>query len=203
MANYINPTALFKIGYGLYIVSAKEGDKDNACIVNTVSQLTDKKLLVSVTINKANLTHDMVKNTGMMNVMCLSDEAPFEVFEYFGFHSGRDTEKFVTPNLQRSENGLVVIENYSNAYFSLKVEQEVDLDSHTLFICEVTEAKIVSDKPSMTYAYYHSHVKPQPQKKSKGYVCTVCGYVYEGDELPDDFICPLCKHGVDVFEKIQ
>lgn len=203
MSNNINPTALFKIGYGLYIVTAKEGDKDNACIVNTVCQLTDSKLRVSVTINKANLTHDMVKNTGMMNVMCLSEEAPFEIFEYFGFHSGRDTEKFVTPNLKRSDNGLVVIENYSNAYFSLKVEQEVDLDTHTLFICEVTQAQVVSDTPSMTYAYYHANVKPKPEKKSKGYVCTICGYVYEGEPLPEDFICPLCKHGADAFVKIE
>lgn len=203
MSNNINPSALFNIGYGLYIVTAKDGDKDNACIVNTVTQLTDKKLRVAVTINKANLTHDMVKNTGVMNVMCLSEETPFEIFEYFGFHSGRDTEKFVTPNLKRAENGLVVIENYSNAYFSLKVEQEVDLDTHTMFICEVTEAKVVSDKPTMTYAYYHANVKPKPQKKSKGWVCTICGYVYEGEQLPDDFICPLCKHGTDAFERIE
>lgn len=203
MSNNINPSALFNIGYGLYIVTAKDGDKDNACIVNTVTQLTDKKLRVAVTINKANLTHDMVKNTGVMNVMCLSEETPFEIFEYFGFQSGRDTEKFVTPNLKRAENGLVVIENYSNAYFSLKVEQEVDLDTHTMFICEVTEAKVVSDKPTMTYAYYHANVKPKPQKKSKGWVCTICGYVYEGEELPDDFICPLCKHGTDAFERIE
>ena len=203
MSNNINPSALFNIGYGLYIVTAKDGDKDNACIVNTVTQLTDKKLRVAVTINKANLTHDMVKNTGVMNVMCLSEETPFEIFEYFGFQSGRDTEKFVTPNLKRAENGLVVIENYSNAYFSLKVEQEVDLDTHTMFICEVTEAKIVSDKPTMTYAYYHANVKPKPQKKSKGWVCTICGYVYEGEQLPDDFICPLCKHGKDAFERIE
>ena len=203
MSNNINPSALFNIGYGLYIVTAKDGDKDNACIVNTVTQLTDKKLRVAVTINKSNLTHDMVKNTGVMNVMCLSEETPFEIFEYFGFQSGRDTEKFVTPNLKRAENGLVVIENYSNAYFSLKVEQEVDLDTHTMFICEVTEAKIVSDKPTMTYAYYHANVKPKPQKKSKGWVCTICGYVYEGEQLPDDFICPLCKHGKDAFERIE
>ena len=203
MSNNINPSALFNIGYGLYIVTAKDGDKDNACIVNTVTQLTDKKLRVAVTINKANLTHDMVKNTGVMNVMCLSEETPFEIFEYFGFQSGRDTEKFVTPNLKRAENGLVVIENYSNAYFSLKVEQEVDLDTHTMFICEVTEAKVVSDKPTMTYAYYHANVKPKPQNKSKGWVCTICGYVYEGEQLPDDFICPLCKHGKDAFERIE
>lgn len=203
MSNKINSTAMFKIGYGLYIVTSKEGDKDNACIVNTVTQLTDSKLRVAVTINKQNYTHDMVKNTGLMNIMCLTEETPFAVFEYFGFQSGRNTDKFVTPNLQRSENSLVVIPNYSNAYFSLKVEQEVDLDTHTMFICEVTEAEVLSDKPSMTYAYYHANVKPKPQKpKSKGWVCKICGYVYEGDELPKDFVCPLCKHGADAFERL-
>ena len=202
MNDKINPTALFNIGYGLYIVTAREGEKDNGCIVNAVTQLTDKKLRVAVTINKQNLTHDMVKNTGVMNVNCLTEETPFEIFQYFGFQSGKDVEKFVSPNLHRSENGLVIQPNYSNSFFSLKVEQEVDLDSHTLFICEVTEAKVLSDKPTMTYTYYHKNVKPKPEKKSKGWVCTVCGYVYEGEELPDDFICPLCKHGVDAFEKL-
>lgn len=202
MSDKINPTALFNIGYGLYIVTTKENDKDNGCIVNAVTQLTDKKLRVAVTINKQNLTHDMVKNTGIMNVNCLTEETPFEIFQYFGFQSGRNVEKFVTPNLHRSENGLVIQPNYSNSFFSLKVEQEVDLDSHTLFICEVTEAKVLSDKPTMTYTYYHKNVKPKPEKKSKGWVCTICGYVYEGEELPDDFICPLCKHGKDAFEKL-
>ncbi len=202
MNDKINPTALFNIGYGLYIVTAREGEKDNGCIVNAVTQLTDKKLRVAVTINKQNLTHDMVKNTGVMNVNCLTEETPFEIFQYFGFQSGKDVEKFVSPNLHRSENGLVIQPNYSNSFFSLKVEQEVDLDSHTLFICEVTEAKVLSDKPTMTYTYYHKNVKPKPEKKSKGWVCTVCGYVYEGEELPSDFICPLCKHGVDAFEKL-
>ncbi len=202
MSDKINPTALFNIGYGLYIVTAKEGDKDNGCIVNAVTQLTDKKLRVAVTINKQNLTHDMVKNSGIMNVNCLTEETPFEIFQYFGFQSGRNVEKFVTPNLHRSENGLVIQPNYSNSFFSLKVEQEVDLDTHTLFICEVTEAKVLSDKPAMTYTYYHKNVKPKPEKKSKGWVCTICGYVYEGEELPDDFICPLCKHGKDAFEKL-
>ena len=203
MSEKINPTALFNIGYGLYIVTAKENDKDNGCIVNAVTQLTDKKLRVAVTINKQNLTHDMVKNTGIMNVNCLTEETPFEIFQYFGFQSGRNVEKFVTPNLHRSENGLVIQPNYSNSFFSLKVEQEVDLDSHTLFICEVTEAKVLSDKPTMTYAYYHKNVKPKPEKKSKGWVCTICGYVYEGEELPDDFICPLCKHSAADFVKIE
>lgn len=202
MSDKINPTALFNIGYGLYIVTAKEGDKDNGCIVNAVTQLTDKKLRVAVTINKANLTHDMIKRTGMMNVNCLTEETPFAIFEYFGFQSGRNVDKFVSPNLHRSDNGLVIQPDYSNSFFSLKVEQEVNLDSHTLFICEVTEAKVLSDKPTMTYTYYHKNVKPKPQKKSKGFVCTICGYVYEGDELPDDFVCPLCKHGVDAFEKL-
>lgn len=202
MNDKINPTALFNIGYGLYIVTAREGEKDNGCIVNAVTQLTDKKLRVAVTINKQNLTHDMVKNTGVMNVNCLTEETPFEIFQYFGFQSGKDVEKFVSPNLHRSENGLVIQPNYSNSFFSLKVESEVDLDSHTLFICEVTEAKVLSDKPTMTYTYYHKNVKPKPEKKSKGWVCTVCGYVYEGEELPSDFICPLCKHGVDAFEKL-
>lgn len=204
MSERINPSALFNIGYGLYIVTAREGEKDNGCIVNTVTQLTDKKLRVAVTINKQNLTHDMVKNTGIMNVNCLTEETPFEIFQYFGFQSGKDVEKFVSPNLYRSENGLVTQPNYSNSFFSLKVEQEVDLDSHTMFICEVTEAKVLSDKPSMTYAYYHKNVKPKPKKtSSKGWVCTICGYVYEGEELPDDYICPLCKHGTDAFEKLQ
>lgn len=203
MSDKINPTALFNIGYGLYIVTAKEGDKDNGCIVNAVTQLTDKKLRVAVTINKANLTHDMIKRTGVMNVNCLTEETPFAIFEYFGFQSGRNVDKFVSPNLHRSDNGLVIQPDYSNSFFSLKVEQEVDLDSHTLFICEVTEAKVLSDKPTMTYTYYHKNVKPKPQKKSKGFVCTICGYVYEGEELPDDFVCPLCKHGADAFKKIQ
>ncbi len=202
MNDKINPTALFNIGYGLYIVTAREGEKDNGCIVNAVTQLTDKKLRVAVTINKQNLTHDMVKNTGVMNVNCLTEETPFEIFQYFGFQSGKDVEKFVSPNLHRSENGLVIQPNYSNSFFSLKVESEVDLDSHTLFICEVTEAKVLSDKPTITYTYYHKNVKPKPEKKSKGWVCTICGYVYEGGELPSDFICPLCKHGVDAFEKL-
>ncbi len=204
MNQKIDAKALFNIGYGLYVVSAREGHKDNACIVNTVTQLTDQKLRVAVTINKQNLTHDMVKNTGVMNVCCLTEETPFQIFEYFGFKSGKDVDKFVTENVPRADNHLVIIPDYSNAFFSLKVEREVDLDSHTMFICEVTQAQVLSSKPTMTYAYYHKNVKPQPQKpKSKGFVCTICGYVYEGDELPQDFICPLCKHGAEVFEKIE
>lgn len=203
MNSAINPSALFNIGYGLYVVTAKESDKDNACIVNAVTQLTDKNLLVGVTINKQNYTHDMVKKTKQMNVNCLTEETPFSIFEYFGFQSGRDVDKFVSPNVPRSDNSLVILPDYSNAFFSLKVVNEIDLDSHTLFICEVTQAQVLSDKPTMTYAYYHQNVKPKPQKKSKGFVCEICGYVYEGDTLPDDFVCPLCKHGADVFTEIK
>lgn len=204
MNDKINSSALFNIGYGLYVVTAKEGDKDNGCVVNTVTQLTDKTLRVAVTINKQNYTHDMVKETGLLNVNCLHEETPFAIFEYFGFQSGRDVDKFVSPNVPRSDNSLVILPDYSNAFFSLKVEQEVDLDTHTMFICEVTEAKVLSDKPTMTYAYYHANVKPKPQKpKVKGWVCKICGYVYEGEELPEDFICPLCKHGAQDFEPIK
>lgn len=203
MNNAINPSALFNIGYGLYVVTAKENDKDNACIVNAVIQLTDNKLRVGVTINKQNYTHDMVKNTGVMNVNCLTEETPFAIFEYFGFQSGKDVDKFVSPDVPRADNSLVILPDYSNSFFSLKVEQEVDLDTHTMFICEVTQAKVLSDKPTMTYSYYHANVKPKPQKKSKGWVCTICGYVYEGEQLPEDFVCPLCKHGAEAFKKIE
>ena len=204
MRNKLDPTALFNIGYGLYIVTARENDKDNGCVVNTVTQVTDKKLRVAVTINKQNYTHDMVKNTGVMNVCCLTEETPFAIFEYFGFQSGREVEKFVSPNLHRSDNGLVILPSYSNSFISLKVEKEVELDTHTMFICEVTQSQVLSDKPTMTYSYYHANVKPKPQKtESKGYRCKICGWVYEGDELPKDIVCPICKHGYDAFEKIE
>lgn len=203
MSDKINNSALFNIGYGLYVVTAKNQNKDNGCIVNTVTQLTSNKLLVAVTINKQNYTHDMVKETGIMNVNCLTEETPFAIFEYFGFQSGRNVDKFVSEHLNRSDNGLVILPDYSNAFISLKVEQEVDLDSHTMFICEVTEAKVLNDKPTMTYSYYHANVKPKPEKKAKGWVCKICGYVYEGEELPPDFVCPLCKHGAEDFERIE
>ena len=204
MNDKINPVALFNIGYGLYIVTAKDGDKDNACIVNTVTQLTDQKLRVAVTINKQNLTHDMVKKTGVMNVNCLTEETPFAIFEYFGFQSGRNVDKFEGMEPPRSDNGLVFLPRNVNSFMSLKVEQYIDLDTHGMFICSVTEARVLSDRESMTYAYYHANVKPKPQTAGKkGYVCTICGYVYEGSELPEDFVCPLCKHGASDFEEIK
>ena len=196
--------ALFKIGYGLYVVTSNDGKKDNGLIVNTVTQLTDNPFRVAVNINKSNYSHDVIKKTGIMNVNCLSVEAPFTIFERFGFHSGKDTDKFAGLTPIRTENGLVLLPRYVNAVFSLKVEQYVDLDTHGMFICTVTEARVISDKETMTYNYYQQNVKPKPATEGKkGYVCTVCGYVYEGDELPEDIVCPLCKHGAADFEKIE
>ena len=203
-ANKNDLTALFKIGYGLYVVTSNDGEKDNGLIVNTVTQLTDNPNRVAVNINKANYSHHVIKKTGVMNVNCLSVEAPFEVFKTFGFQSGRLVDKFAGYQTLRSDNGLVFLPKYINAFMSLKVEQYVDLDTHGMFICTVTEARVMSDKETMTYTYYQKNVKPKPQTEGKkGFVCVVCGYIYEGDVLPDDFICPLCKHGVADFEPIS
>ena len=197
-------SALFKIGYGLYVVTSNDGENDNGLIVNTVTQLTDTPERVCVTINKSNYSHDIIKETGILNVNCLSTEAPFSVFEKYGFVSGRDTQKMADVAVKRTENGLAVLPEYINAYISLKVADYVDFDTHGMFICTVEEAEVVSDAETMTYSYYHSNVKPKPQTQKKiGYVCKICGYVYEGDPLPEDFICPLCKHGVADFEKIE
>ena len=203
-ANKSDMTALFKIGYGLYVVTSNDGKKDNGLIVNTVSQVAENPTKIAVTINKANYSHHVIKQTGIMNVNCLTVEAPFKVFETFGFQSGRNVDKFADCTPLRSDNGLVFLPRYINAFMSLKVEQYVDLDSHGMFICSVTEARTISDVETMTYAYYHANVKPKPKTEGKkGYVCKICGYVYEGEELPEDFICPLCKHGVQDFEPIQ
>ena len=197
-------TALFKIGYGLYVVTSNDGEKDNGLIVNTVTQVTNTPNRVAVTINKENYSHHIIKQTGIMNVNCLSVEAPFKVFETFGFQSGRNTDKFADCKPIRTDNGLVMLPHYINAMMSLKVEQYVDLGTHGMFICEVTEARVIYDAETMTYTYYLSNVKPKPQTEGKkGWVCTICGYVYEGEELPEDFICPLCKHGAADFEPIE
>ena len=203
-ANKSDMTALFKIGYGLYVVTCNDGKKDNGLIVNTVSQVTDTPNRIAVTINKANYSHHVIKQTGKMNVNCLTVEAPFKVFEAFGFRSGRNVDKFADCTPLRSDNGLVFLPRYINAFMSLKVEQYVDLDTHGMFICSVTEARTLSDAETMTYSYYHTNVKPKPQTEGKkGYVCKICGYVYEGEELPEDFVCPLCKHGAQDFEPIK
>ena len=203
-ANKNDLTALFNIGYGLYVVTSNDGRKDNGLIVNTVSQVTNVPNRISVTINKENYSHHVIKNSGIMNVNCLTIDAPFSVFEKFGFQSGRTVDKFYGDELLRSDNGLVFLPRNINSFMSLKVESYVDLDTHGMFICSVTEARVLSNRESMTYAYYHSNVKPKPETDGKkGYVCKICGYVYEGDSLPDDYICPLCKHGASDFEPIK
>jgi len=203
-ANKNDLTALFKIGYGLYVVTSNDGKKDNGCIVNTVSQVTSSPNRIAVCINKDNYSHHVIKQTGKMNVNCLSVEAPFKVFEKFGFKSGRNVDKFEKGAQLHSDNGLAFLPKYINAFMSLKVEQYVDLDTHGMFICTVTEARVISDKETMTYSYYQENVKPKPKTEGKkGYVCKICGYIYEGDELPEDYVCPLCKHGAADFEPIQ
>ena len=202
--NKIDLTALFKIGYGLYVVTSNDGVKDNGLIVNTVMQVTNTPNRIAVTINKDNYSHGIIKETGEMNVNCLTTEAPFKVFEAFGFVSGRNVNKFENCEPLRSSNGLVYLPRYINSYISLNVEQYVDLGTHGMFICSVSEAKVINNLESMTYTYYHQNVKPKPQpKKKKGYICKICGYVYEGDALPEDFICPLCKHPASDFEEIK
>ncbi len=202
-ANKNDMTALFKIGYGLYVVTSNDGKKDNGLIVNTVTQVTNTPNRIAVTINKENYSHHIIKQTGIMNINCLSVDAPFAVFERFGFQSGRNVDKFTDFEALRSDNGLTFMARYINSFMSLKVEQYVDLDTHGMFICSVTEARVISDKETMTYSYYHANVKPKPETKGKkGYVCKICGYVYEGETLPEDFICPLCKHGAVDFEEI-
>lgn len=202
-ANKNDMTALFKIGYGLYVVTSNDGTRDNGLIVNTVTQLTDQPFRVAVNINKANYSHHIIKKTGILNVNCLSVDAPFWVFQNFGFQSGRQADKFAGWKTCRSDNGLVFLPKYINAFMSLKVEQYVDLDTHGMFICTVTEARVMSDRDTMTYTYYQKNVKPKPETEGKkGFVCKICGYIYEGDTLPDDYICPLCKHGAADFEPI-
>lgn len=202
-ANKHDVSALFKIGYGLYVVTSNDGSRDNGLIVNTVTQVTDSPNRIAVNINKSNYSYHTIKQTGKLNVNCLSTDAPFKVFEQFGFQSGRNTDKFKDSDVLRSDNGLVFLPRYINAFMSLKVEQFVDLDTHGMFICSVEEARVISDKPTMTYTYYQENVKPKPETQGKkGFVCKICGYIYEGDTLPDDFICPLCKHGAADFEPI-
>ncbi len=203
-ANKNDLTALFNIGYGLYVVTCNDGKKHNGLIVNTVTQVTNTPNRIAVTINKENYSHHVIKQTGKMNINCLSVDAPFSVFETFGFQSGRNADKFAGCQPLYSDNGLVFLPRYINSFMSLKVEQYVDLDTHGMFICAVTEARVLSDRETMTYTYYHANVKPKPDTDNKtGFVCKICGYVYEGDTLPEDFVCPLCKHGAVDFEPIK
>ena len=202
-ANKNDMTALNNIGYGLYVVTSNDGNKDNGLIVNTVSQVTNTPNRIAVTINKQNYSHHVIKQTGKMNLNCLDVTAPFAVFENFGFRSGRNNDKFAGMEELRSDNGLRFLGRHINSFMSLQVENYVDLDTHGMFICSITEARVMGEKETMTYTYYQNNVKPKPETEGKkGYVCKVCGWVYEGEELPADIICPLCKHGAADFEPI-
>ena len=202
----VDMTTMFKLTYGLFVLSARDGSKDNGCIINTVTQITEKPNRISIAVNKSNYTHDMILKTGVFNVSILSESVPFRVFEQFGFKSGRDTDKFAeSPYSDRSANGVRYIPEHVNGVISGKVADSFDYGTHTLFVSDVTQAFVLSGERSVTYQFYFDNIKPKPQppkEKKTGYVCRICGYVYEGDVLPDDFICPLCKHGVDDFEKI-
>lgn len=202
----MNNDTMFKISYGLFIATANENGFDNGCIINTVQQLTSKPNRISVTLNKSGKTHDMIKSTGIFNVSIISEDAYFELFKHFGFQSGANCNKFEGfMAVERAENGVLYLTAGVNAYISAKVIQEIDLGTHTMFIAEVTDADVVSDIPSATYAYYHSNIKPKPQKKESEktvWRCKVCGYEYEGENLPDDYICPLCNHPASDFEKV-
>lgn len=200
----MNTNAMFKLSYGLFVLTANADGKDNGCIVNTVQQAADKPLRITVAVNKANHTHDMLMKSGLFNVSVLSEKATFDIFKRFGFASGKDTDKFAGfNNTRRADNGILYVLEGTNAYMSGKIIDTVDLGSHTLFVAEVTDCELLSDDKSATYEYYHKNIKPKPQQnEKKGYRCKICGYVYEGDELPDDFTCPICKHPASDFEKI-
>ena len=202
----MDKTALFKLSYGLFLLHVKNGDKDNACVINTAMQLTSTNpIRISITVNKQNLTAMMLNKTKEFNLSVLSEKAPFSLFERFGLTSGMNAEKFPnTMGFLRAENSILYAEKYANAMLSARVTETVDLDTHTMYIAELTEAKVLSSDPSMTYAYYFANVKPKPETpKKSGYVCKICGYVYEGETLPPDFVCPLCKHGAEDFEPIK
>lgn len=205
--------AMYKLSYGLFVLTAKDGDKDNGCIINTAIQAASEPNQLSICINKLNYTHDMVKKTGEFTVSILSQEAPFDLFKRFGFQSGRDVNKFDGfDSCKRGANGVYYVTEGTNAYISVKVSQEVDLGSHTMFIGEITDMEVLGDVPSVTYEYYLNNIKPKPEDtgvakdgQQEGQVvwrCKICGYEYVGEELPADFICPICKHPASDFEKI-
>ena len=213
MENKIENNAMFKLTYGLFVLSVNDGVKDNGCIVNTVSMLTENPKRITVYVNKLNYTEQMIRKSGVFNVSVLTESAPFDIFKQFGFSSGRDVYKFAGKTYPRTSNGLYYLPEHTNAVISAKVTDILDYDTHTLFVAEVTEAKVLSAKPSVTYEYYFAHIKPKPgeapkaaetgDKKTKRWVCKICGFVYEGEFLPDDYICPLCKHGAEDFELLD
>ena len=204
----MNKQTMYKLTYGLFVLTAHEGGKDNGCIINTAGQVTSAPNQISIAVNKSNYTHDMILRTGVFNISIISEDADFELFKQFGFQSGRDTDKFRDfRDTMIAPNGVLYITKGTNAWISASVTQTVDLGTHTLFIAAVTDMNVLSDVPSVTYTYYQDHIKPKPQAAAKpagkpAWRCKICGYIYEGETLPDDFVCPLCKHPADDFEKI-
>ena len=201
----MNLDVMKKLTYGLFVLTARDGQKDNGCIINTAVQVASEPNTIYISVNKANYTHDMILKTGKFNVSILSEEAKFDTFKHFGFQSGRDVDKFAEVEISRADNGIAIIHNeQTNGYLSGKVIQSIDLGSHTLFIATVEDGEVWSDTPSTTYAYYFANIKPKPQPKpkQKGWICTICGYIYEGEVLPDDFICPVCKHPASDFRPL-
>lgn len=200
----LDEKALFKLSYGLFVLSCND-EKQNGCIINTAMQVTSSPLVIQVAVNNSNYTTEVIKKTGKFNISVLDTTTPFSVFEQFGFKSGRDTDKLANfPFVSYADNGIFYLNKYANAYISAKVIKSIDLGTHTVFFAEVESAHILSENNSLTYQYYFDNIKPKPQVKSnKGFVCKICGYVYEGESLPDDFVCPLCKHPASDFEPIQ
>ena len=203
----VEKEAMFKLTYGLFVLTTRDGEKDNGCIVNTVSLITDTPKRITVYVNKANYTEELIRKTGVLNVSVLTENAPFEIFKQFGFSSGREVDKFAGKAYPRSENGLYYLPEYTNALISAKVVDTLDCGTHTLFVAEVTEARVLSAEKSVTYEYYQSNIKPKPnapktEEKTEKWVCKICGYVHEGP-LPEDFICPWCKHPAEDFERMQ
>jgi len=200
----IDPAAMFKLSYGLFVLTAKDGSKDNGCIINTAIQITSSPIRVSIAVNKANFTHDMIIKTGVFNISILTESAPFRIFKQFGFQSGRDTDKFADQSYdERTFNGIRYVPEFTNCVISGKVFESFDCGTHTVFLADVTQSISLSREPSVTYQYYFDHIKPKPpsqQDRKKGFTCKICGFFYEGESIPDDFICPLCKHGVQDFE---
>jgi len=202
----IDPAAMFTLSYGLFVLTARDGEKDNGCIINTAMQITVQPQRISIAVNKANLTNEMIARTGEFNLSVLSESAPFRVFEQFGFHTGRDTDKFAgAAYCERAANGIRFVPEHTNSLLSARVSDSHDYQTHTVFIAELTEARVLSGEPSATYQYYFDHIKPKPrppQGSKKGFVCKICGYIHEGEALPEDFVCPICKHGAQDFEPI-
>ena len=200
----MNTSALFKIGYGLYILTAREGEKDNGCIVNSIMQVTSEPLQIAVCVNKNNYTCEMIQRTRKFNVSVLSEEAGFDIFKNFGYQCGKNVDKFANfAEVKRSPNEVLYITKSTNAFMSAFVQQEIDLGTHIMFIAQLVAAEVLSEKPTVTYDFYQKNIKPKPETTSaKGWRCKICGYIYESENLPSDFICPICKHGAVDFERI-